>query len=204
MRKLKTLFKILWTFFKIGLFTFGGGYAMVAVIERELVERKKWLDHDEFVDLVAIAESTPGPIAINSATFIGYKRAGVLGSVFATLGVVIPSFVIIFAISLFFDKFMQIKAVEYAFRGIQAGVAYLILSAGVKMLKKLKKSAINIILFTATTLVMVCLSLFAIKFSSIFYILIGGTIGVIIYLIATAVNKSKKDKPQEKEGGEEK
>ena len=96
MKKLKTALFLFFTMFKIGLFTFGGGYAMIAILERELVERKKWIEHDEFIDLIAIAESTPGPIAINSSTYIGYKRCGVLGSIFATLGVVLPSFIIIF------------------------------------------------------------------------------------------------------------
>ena len=98
MKKLKNLLKLFWTMFKIGLFTFGGGYAMVAVIERELVEKKNFISQEEFLDLIAIAESTPGPIAVNSATYIGYKFGGVLGSFFATLGVVLPSFIIIFII----------------------------------------------------------------------------------------------------------
>ena len=109
MSKFKNCLILFFEFFKIGLFTFGGGYAMIAVIERTIVERKKWIDHDEYLDVVAIAESTPGPIAINSATSIGYKVAGVLGSTFATLGVVLPSFVIIFIISLFFNQFLQIQ-----------------------------------------------------------------------------------------------
>ena len=98
MKKLKQLFFLFLTFFKIGLFTFGGGYAMIPIIEREAVDRKNWISKDEFLDILAIAESTPGPLAINSATFVGYKVCGVLGSVFATLGVVLPSFIIIFAI----------------------------------------------------------------------------------------------------------
>jgi len=203
MNKLKTLFKLFITFFKIGLFTFGGGYAMVAVMERELVERKKWIEHEEFLDVIAIAESTPGPIAINSATYIGYKRAGVLGSIFATLGVIVPSFVIIFAISLVFDRFMEFKAVQYAFRGIQAGVAFIILSAGFKMLKKIKRTPLNLVLFSATTIAMITLSLFALKFSSIFYILIGGTIGLIVYLISLATKKNKKQPKKEEKGGNE-
>ena len=103
MKKLKQLFFLFLTFFKIGLFTFGGGYAMIPIIEREAVDRKNWISKDEFLDILAIAESTPGPLAINSATYVGYKVCGVLGSVFATLGVVLPSFIIIFAISFFFS-----------------------------------------------------------------------------------------------------
>ena len=180
--------------FKIGLFTFGGGYAMVAVIERELVERKKWLEHDEFLDMVAIAESTPGPIAINSATYVGYKLGGVLGSVFATLGVVLPSFTIIFVISLFLDKFLELTYVQYAFRGIQAGVSYLILSAGIKMLKSLKKTPLNLIICSLTVICLLTLSLLAVSFSSIFYILIGGAIGLIVYLVGYIKNKKSAKK----------
>ena len=146
MKKLKTALQLFWTMFKIGLFTFGGAYAMIGILERELVERKKWIEHDEFLDLITIAESTPGPIAINSSTYIGYKRCGVLGSVFSTLGVAMPSFIIIFLISIFYDAFIKIVAVNYAFKGIQACVCFLILSAGIKMLKKIKHTAFNIIL----------------------------------------------------------
>lgn len=183
MKKIKTLFSLFLTMFKIGLFTFGGGYAMIAVIEKELVERKKWIKQEEFIDLIAIAESSPGPLAINSATYIGYKICGFFGSLFATLGVVLPSFIIIFVISLFFNQFLSLQYVEYAFRGIQACVAFLILSAGIKMLKHLQKNALNLCLVTATILVMIILSLFAIDFSTIILILIGGCIGLSIFLV---------------------
>ncbi len=181
MKKLKICLLLFWELFKIGLFTFGGGYAMVAVFERELVEKKKWLSDDEFTDIIAIAESTPGPIAINSATYVGYKRAGVLGSFFATLGVVLPSFSIILVISLFFDRFLELEYVNYAFRGIQVCVAFLILSAGIKMAKKLNPNPLNIILSLITVLCLVLLTLFSVKFSTIFYILIGGFIGLCVY-----------------------
>ncbi len=202
MKKLKTLWLLFITLFKIGAFTFGGGYAMIAVLQKELVERKKWIEQEEFLDLVAIAESTPGPIAINSATYIGYKVAGALGSVFATLGVVLPSFIIIFLISLVFDKFLSLVWVQYAFRGIQACVAFLIISAGYKMLKSLKKNAFNIILFVVTLLVLVGLSIFAVEFSTIFYVLIGGVIGLTTYFIGLIKTK-KQDKGVDKNGGEE-
>ena len=209
MKKLKTLFALFFAMFKIGLFTFGGGYAMIAIIERELVERKKWIEHEEFLDVIAIAESTPGPLAINSATYIGYKIGGVLGSVFATLGVVLPSFTIIYLISLVFDKFLSLVWVQYAFRGIQACVAFLILSAGFKMLKKLKKNVFNVVFITLTIGCLVGFSLFAIDFSSIFYILIGGVVGLTVYLIGYIKSKKSKtviDTRQESEkenGGEE-
>lgn len=180
--------------FKIGLFTFGGGYAMIAVIQRELVEKKKWIHQEEYLDVVAIAESTPGPLAINSATFIGYKVCGVLGSIFATLGVVLPSFIIIFIISLFFDKFLELKFVGYAFRGIQACVGFLILSAGLKMFKGIKKSAFNLTLFIITIIALTLLDLFALNFSTVFFVLIGGAVGIVVYLISLIKNKEKGEK----------
>ena len=196
--KLKNVLKIFLAFFKIGLFTFGGGYAMIAVIERELVERKKWLTHEEFLDVVAIAESSPGPIAVNSATFIGYKRSGFFGALFGTLGVIMPSFIIIFAISFFFEKFLAIEYVGYAFRGIQACVAFLILSAGIKMLIKLKRTAMSVILVSLTVIAMAVLEFLAPDFSTIFLILIGGAIGLTVYLVGYFKAKTK-----EKKGGNE-
>ncbi len=200
MKKLKTALLLFWTMFKIGLFTFGGGYAMIAILERELVERKKWLEHDEFIDLIAIAESTPGPIAINSSTYIGYKRCGVIGSAFATIGVVMPSFIIIFLISIFYDAFIKIQAVNYAFKGIQACVCFLILSAGIKMLKKIKRTVLNVTLLSLTILGIVGFALFfpQLSFSSIYYILAGGVVGVITYLLTSFRKKEKTDK----KGGE--
>lgn len=191
MEKIKRALALFLNFFKIGLFTFGGGYAMVAVIERELVERKNWISHDEFLDVVAIAESTPGPIAINSATYIGYKRAKVIGSFFATLGVVLPSFIIIFVISLFYKQFLALEYVSYAFMGIRAGVAFLILSAGVKMFLKQKKSVFNLIVFFTTVALLLLTEFFSINISSILFILAGGIVGVTIYIV-TKFN-SKKD-----------
>lgn len=191
MKKSKTILDLFLTMLKIGLFTFGGGYAMIALLENEFVSRKKWLDKDEFLDIIAIAESTPGPIAINSSTYIGYKMAGVLGSASATIAVCIPSFVIIYIISLFFDAFLSLTYVEYAFRGIQACVVYLIISAGIKMGKGLKKNAFNIIVFSATIICMILFSIFAVKFSAVFYILISGTLGLLVYLIGKLTGKEE-------------
>lgn len=183
MSKLKKYALLFLTMLKIGFFTFGGGYAMIALLENEFVSKKKWINKNEFLDMAAIAESTPGPIAINAATYIGYKNAGVFGSVVATLGVCIPSFVIIYVISLFFDAFLSLTYVAYAFKGIQICVVYLILSAGLKMLKQMKKSIFNVVVISATIVCMVTLSVLAIKFSTIFYILLSGTAGVIVYLL---------------------
>lgn len=191
MRKIKDYLSLFLTMLKIGLFTFGGGYAMIALIENEFVEKKKWLDKDEFLDIAAIAESTPGPIAINAATYIGYKNSGIIGSIIATLGICIPSFVIIYAISLFFDAFLSFTLVAYAFKGIQICVIYLILTAGLKMLKQMKKTTFNMIIISLTLICMIVFSLFAVKFSTIFYILISGACGVAVYLLGKIRNEEK-------------
>ena len=192
MKKTKEYLSLFLTMLKIGLFTFGGGYAMIALLENEFVAKKKWIEKDEFLDMAAIAESTPGPIAINAATYIGFKNAGIVGSIIATLGICIPSFVIIYAISLFFDAFLSLTLVAYAFKGIQICVVYLILSAGLKMLKQMKKTEFNIIIILITLICMVALSLFAVKFSTIFYILISGAFGVVVYFLG----KLKKEEKQ--------
>ena len=193
MGKIKGYLWLFLTMLKIGLFTFGGGYAMIALLENEFVEKKKWLEKDEFLDVTAIAESTPGPIAINAATYMGYKNAGIIGSIIATLGICIPSFVIIYAISLFFDAFLSLTLVEYAFKGIQICVVYLILTAGLKMLKQMKKTVFNMIIISITLICMVVFSLFAVKFSTIFYILISGICGVVVYLLGRIRKEKKHD-----------
>ena len=191
MRKVKGYLSLFLTMLKIGLFTFGGGYAMIALLENEFVEKKKWLEKDEFLDVAAIAESTPGPIAINAATYIGYKNSGIIGSMIATLGICIPSFVIIYVISLFFDAFLSLTLVAYAFKGIQICVVYLILTAGLKMLKQMKKTTFNMIIISITLICMIVFSLFAVKFSTIFYILISGACGVAVYLLGKIRKEEK-------------
>lgn len=136
----KELWKVFATFFKIGAFTFGGGYAMIPLIQKETVENHKWVTDEDILEIIAIAESTPGPIAINSATFVGYRTCGVLGSVAATLGVVLPSFIIIHAISFVLRQFQELKAVQYAFHGIRAGVLALLCKALWGMYKKNQKN----------------------------------------------------------------
>ena len=179
----KKYLNLFFTMLKIGLFTFGGGYAMIALLENEFISKRKWIEKDEFIDMVAIAESTPGPVAINSATYIGYKLLGFWGSFLATIAVCIPSFSIIFIISLFFDAFLTLTLVSYAFRGIQACVIYLIMSAGLKMMKDMEKNIFNIIILTVTLACMVLFSVFSVSFSSIFYIIISGFIGLFVYMI---------------------
>ena len=181
-QEVKSLGTLFFTFFKIGLFTFGGGYAMIALLEEEFIQRRKWLDKDEFLDMTAIAESTPGPVAINSATYLGYKLAKVPGAATATVAVCLPSFLIIYAISLFFEQFTQLTVIASAFKGIQVCVIYLIFSAGVRMLKALDKSPFATGVLAAVMLVMVGLSLAGVSVSSILLILLSGAAGVAAWL----------------------
>ena len=189
---MKSLFKLFLTFFKIGLITFGGGYAMIANIKEEVVEKNKWLDEEELLQIIAIAESTPGPIAINMATFVGYKQKGFLGSVFSTLGVVLPSFIIILLISLVLDAFMANVYVQYAFMGIKCAVAFLILKAGINMFKKIEKRPLPLIVFSLVFILEIAFELLSINFSSIYFILIGGFIGLFVYSLLKMNKKEGK------------
>ena len=202
MQKFKTCLKLFLVMFKIGLFTFGGGYAMISLLESELVAKRKWLESDEFLNVVAIAESTPGPVAINAATYVGYKLAGVWGSLSATVAVALPSFSIIFLISLFFDAFLSLKYVAYAFDGIQVCVIFLILSAGVKMLLKLEKTVWNIAVTAVVIAVMIALSVLSIAFSSVWYILITAGLALLLYLFSylRARRKEKSENMPDEEG----
>ena len=183
MKKSKNLIDLFLSMLKIGLFTFGGGYAMIHLLENEFVTKRGYIESGEFMDLVAIAESTPGPIAINCSTYIGYKREGILGAIFATAGMCIPSFTIIYLISLFFNSFLEITWVAAAFKGIRICVIYLILSAGLKMLGKIKKTPWTISVMAITFVAMITFSLLGVNFSSIFYIIIFGSISLSIYAV---------------------
>ncbi len=191
MTKKHSLWELFITYLKIGLFTFGGGYAMIALIEDEVSTKKKWISKEELADIVTIAESTPGPIAINSATYVGYKMNGVIGSAVATAGVVIPSFVIIYAISMFFDLFMSFEIVEYAFHGIKCAVGLIILRTGWKMIKSFKRTPLHWILFAVSIIGITLINLFALKFSSVYFVLVGAVIGLFVYLLDR--NKEKVD-----------
>ncbi len=181
---MKKLFLLMFTMMKIGLFTFGGGYAMISLLENEFVSKRKWIGTEEFLDMVAIAESTPGPIAINGATYIGYRVKGIPGAIFGTVGVVTPSFLIIYLISLFFSRFLSIGWVASAFKGIQVAVVFLIFSAALRLFKKLSKTPFSVAVFVSVTAAAVALSLFAIRFSSVWFILIGAALGLGAYLFA--------------------
>ena len=177
--KKKKLIGLFTAFFKIGAFTFGGGYAMIPLIQKEVVENKKWITDDDILEIVAIAESTPGPIAINSATFVGYRVAGFFGALLATLGVVLPSFVIIIAISFVLNQFSELKAVQYAFFGIRAGVLALIIKAVISMYKKCPKDIISYIIMALAFLIVVFFNV------NVLWVIIGCALfGLISFLIA--------------------
>lgn len=177
------------TFAKIGLFTFGGGYAMISIIENICVEQKKWITHDEMMDVTVIAESTPGPIAINCATFVGYKQKGIWGAIAATFGVVLPSFIIIYLMSMFLDNFLEITWIANAFKGIRIAVGILILDAGINMFKKMKKKALPCIIMGCAFISMLLISIFAWNFSSIFLMLIAAVVSLVVFVIQDASSK---------------
>lgn len=187
------LFKLFYTFAKIGLFTFGGGYGMIALVQDECVEKKKWITEDEFATVLTIAESTPGPIAINCATYTGYAQGGILGSIAATFGVVLPSFLIIYLISLFFENLLAYPIVANALKGIQIGVGILILRAGFNLWKKTKKTALSIAIFLSAFFVMIAIDFFKWNFSTISLLVIAGVIGVLVWRIGkvSAERKAK-------------
>ena len=170
------------TFAKIGLFTFGGGYAMLAMIENICVERKKWITHDEMMNITVIAESTPGPIAINCATFTGYKKAGFAGALSATLGMIVPSFTIIYLISMFLDNFLQLTIIANAFKGIKIAVGVLILNAAVTMIKKMPKKKMPKIIMVCSCIAMLAINLFALNFSSISLMLIAAVVSLTLFI----------------------
>lgn len=174
------LLELFLTFAKIGMFTFGGGYAMLSIIENACVERKKWITHEEMMNLVVIAESTPGPIAINCATFVGYKRGKLLGAIAATLGVILPSFVIIFVISLFLDHFLEIVWVANAFKGIKIAVGILIVDAALKMLKKMKLTPIQVGILAGAVCAMLLISFFSWNISSMVLMLSAALFSILI------------------------
>lgn len=180
------------TFAKIGMFTFGGGYAMISIVENTCVEQKKWITHDEMMDITVIAESTPGPIAVNTATYVGYKRAGIAGSVFATVGMVLPSFVTIYLISTVLDNFLKIVWIANAFKGIKIGVGLLILNVALNMLKKMKPLPITRIIAGFAFVVMLAVDFLALNYSSIMLLLITGTAGLVINLLQTLKGGSSK------------
>lgn len=191
MHKLRELFL---TFFKIGLFTFGGGYAMLSVIEDNCVENKKWISHDDMMNITVIAESTPGPVAINCATFVGYKQKGIWGAIAATTGVVIPSLVIICVIALIMDDFLEIGIVANAFKGIKLAVGILIADAGIKMIRMMEKKPLPLIILIYSIIMMLAIDFFALNFSSIMMMLVAGAVGLSVFVITGGRKKEAEKK----------
>ena len=184
------LFDLFLTFAKIGLFTFGGGYAMISLIENSCVEKKGWFTHDEMMNVTVIAESTPGPIAINCATFVGYKQKALIGAIAATIGMVLPSFCIIFLISMFLDNFLEIAWIAHAFMGIKIAVGILILDAAIKMIRKMQKKPIPLTIMACAFLAMLLIDIFALHVSSITLMLIAAVISLAIFLTRRNTGKA--------------
>lgn len=197
MNSIKILTDLFLTFAKIGFFTFGGGYAMIAMMENICVNSKKWLSHEEMMDVTVIAESTPGPIAINCATFTGYKKAGFIGALFATFGMIIPSFFVIYIISVFLDNFMYITIIANAFKGVKVAVGILITDAAVTMIKKMPKKKMPLLIMLSSFIVMFVVNVFSQNFSSVSLMLIAGAVSLTVFVL--------NDAPERKEnGGEQK
>ena len=188
---MKTLFQLFIVFAKIGGFTFGGGYAMLPMMQRELVENKKWTTNDEIIDYYAIGQCTPGVIAVNTATFVGYKIKGLSGAIFATLGMITPSIIIIGIIAAFISNFQEYEIVQHAFGGIRAAVVALVLSAGIKISKKSIVDAVTVVIFVAVALLSVLTDI-----SPAVFVVIAGILGILI-------KGCKKDKVQKEKGGNE-
>lgn len=144
------LWKLFSVFFRIGLFTFGGGYAMISIVEEACVERRHWITQEEMDDLIVVAESTPGPVAINCATFVGAKQGGFPGAVCATLGMVLPSFLVILALSRCLDRLLMLPLIAHAFRGVKLAVGILILDAGRRLLLRLPKKPLPLMIFSVS------------------------------------------------------
>lgn len=183
---MNVLLELFITFAKIGLFTFGGGYAMISLIEYTCVEKNGWITHEDMMDITVIAESTPGPIAINCSTFVGYRRRGFVGATVATLGMILPSFVIIYFISMFLDHFLEITLVANAFRGIKTAVGILIVDAALKMIRKMKKEPVSLTIMFCSCAAMLLINFFSWKFSSVALILTAGAVGLVVFLAGGA------------------
>lgn len=182
------------TFSKIGLFTFGGGYAMISMMEHYCVDQKKWITQDEMMDVTVIAESTPGPIAINCATFVGYRQAGFSGAVAATFAIVFPSFVILYLLSLFLDGFLMYTVVANAFRGIKIAVGLLILEAAIRIIQKMPAKRLPKGILICSALMMLCISFFSLNISSITLMLAAAALSLTLYFVHNTMKTKKESK----------
>ena len=164
---------------------------MLTLLYGELVERKRWINDDELVEMTAISESTPGPIAINLATYLGYSRGGFLGALLATLGVILPPFVIMFVISIFLQNILSNNLVQYAFMGIKCGVVFLLIKVSINLVKNNKKDLLALIILISVISLMIVFTIFSISFSAIYFIIIGAILGLLIYGIIPFRRKNK-------------
>ncbi len=181
MKRSKLLWQLFTVFFKVGLFTFGGGYAMISIIEDACVDRRGWITRDEMDELVVVAESTPGPIAINCATFVGARQGGLPGAIIGTLGMVLPSFLVIFAISRFLDRFLEIRAVASAFQGIKLAVSVLILDAGLRLLRRLPRKPLPLAILLVSLAVMLLVNFGALRLSSVVLMLAAAAVSLAVF-----------------------
>ena len=187
------LLSLFLTFAKIGMFTFGGGYAMIPLIEHACVEQKGWITHDDMMTVTVIAESTPGPIAINCATFVGYRKKGLQGALAATLGMALPSFVIIYLISMFLDSFLEITWVASAFKGIRIAVGILIIDAAIKMTRKMQKKPLSRAIMLCSCAVMLLVNFLSLRLSPISLMIVAALISLAIFQVQEA-QKSAEEK----------
>lgn len=184
MKRGKLLWELFHVFFRIGLFTFGGGYAMISIVEDACVDKRQWITRDEMEDLIVVAESTPGPIAINCATFVGKRQGGLPGAIIATLGMILPSFLVIFAISRLLDRFLEIRVVASAFRGVKLAVGILILDAGRRLLSRMPKKPLPMTILFVSVAAMLLSSFFSLRLSSIVLMLAAGAVSLLVYGVA--------------------
>ena len=191
MKNVTILPDLLLAFMKIGLFTFGGGYAMIAMMEHDIVEKKRWITHDDLMNITVIAESTPGPIAVNCATFVGYRQAGLIGSLFSTFGLVFPAFAVMFLISVFLDDFLQLTIVSHAFQGIKTAVGIVIFGAGFGMLKKMQKKKLPLTIMACSFAAMLAINFFSLDLSSVGLLLIAGSASLILFVIRKALRSAQ-------------
>ena len=176
------------TMLKVGLFTFGGGYAMIPLIQKETVENQKWITDDDILEIIAIAESTPGPIAINCASFAGFLQAGTAGAAAATLGMIVPSFLIIYAVSRFLTAYTEIRWIAAALQGIRIAAGILVADAGFNMLRKMKKTPFRTAVVLSAFLAVIVFSILSLHVSSILLM----TAAAVAGLICSAAVKSRK------------
>lgn len=184
MKPNKLFWELFRVFFRIGLFTFGGGYAMIAIIEEACVEKRRWITREEMDHLIVVAESTPGPIAINCATFVGYRQAGFFGAICATVGMILPSFLVIFVVSRFLDRFLEIPVVGNAFKGIKLAVGILIVDAGRRLLLRMPKKPLPLLLFFLSLAAILAGSFFSFRLSSVILMLSAGAVSVLAYAVS--------------------